>query len=129
VGAVALQQAVSLAPAWTQYASDLLRTAFALGFVCLLAWVALRWLATRGVGKASGHKRLEVLERLNLDAQRSLWLVRVDRRRLLIGVGTGAAPQLLAELDADVRGAEVSGTVVSADVAAIQGAHKSDATH
>ncbi len=129
MGAVALQQAVSVAPAWTQYASDLLRTVFALGFVSVLAWASLRWLAARGLGKAAGGKRLEVLERLTLDSQRSLVVVRVERRRLLIGVGTGAAPQLIAELDSDARLADVTGTVIEAEPTATTGAHKSDATH
>lgn len=129
MGAVALQQAVSVAPVWTQYAGDLLRTAFALGFVCVLAWVCLRLLATRGFGKASGNKQLEVLERLPLDSQRSLLMVRVERRRLLIGVGTGAAPQLIAELDTDAPAAAASVAAVDSDPALGTGLQKSDATH
>lgn len=129
MGAVALQQAVSAAPSWAQYASDLLRTGFALGFVCLLAWASLRFLAARGLGKPATSKRLEVIERLTLDAQRSLLMVRVDRRRLLIGVGTGAAPQLIAELDPDGQATDSTVVAVESDSVVSSGAHKSDATH
>lgn len=126
--AVVFQQAVS-APSWVELVSDVLRTAFALSFVCALAWIALRFAASRGLGKNTKSARLELVERLALDAQRSLVIVRVEQRRLLIGVGTGAAPQLVAELDGN--GASVAATsVLSTDeMTRIQDAVRRDATH
>lgn len=128
MGAVMLQ-AVSSAPTWVAHVSDLLRTTLALGFVCVLAWLVLRFVAARGLGKVAAQTRLQVIERLSLDAQRSLVIVRVEQRRLLIGLGAGAAPQLIAELDGDARG--ISSVLASShdELVRAQPAQKSDATH
>lgn len=81
------------------YGAALLQALLALAAVCLLAWVVLRWLARRGFGGAStGGGRIEVIERISLDARRSLYLVRVGERVWLLGAGEGAAPTALAEL-------------------------------
>ena len=84
-----------------------LRVLLALAGVCTLALVVLRWLARRGVGRAGAPgARVQVVERVGLDAQRALYLVRVsahgsaEGRLLLIGTGPGAAPALIAELSA-----------------------------
>jgi flagellar biosynthetic protein FliO len=69
-----------------------------LGVVCLVAWGALRLLAGRGVGRASGT--LKVLARCPLEPRRSLFVVEAAGRCFLIGVGDGPMA-LLAELDAD----------------------------
>ena len=82
------------------YGAALLQTLLALGGVCLLAWVVLRWGARRGFGKFGGG-RVRVLERVPLDPRRSLFLVQVGERVLLLGAGDGAAPSLLAELEPD----------------------------
>jgi flagellar protein FliO/FliZ len=68
-----------------------------LGAVCLLAWGALRLLAGRGVGKASGVVR--VLARCPLEPRRSVYVIEVAGRCFLVGVGDGPMA-LLAELDA-----------------------------
>lgn len=81
------------------YAMDLLRAILALAAVCLLAWVALRWAARFGFGKGRSGGRIEVLERTVLDPRRSLYLVKLGERVLLIGTGDGGSPSLLAELD------------------------------
>ena len=81
------------------YAVSLLQTLLALGAVCILAWVVLRWSARRGLGLGRG--RVRVLERVPLDGRRSLYLVEVAGRVLLIGAGEGGAPTTLAELDPD----------------------------
>jgi flagellar biogenesis protein FliO len=76
-----------------------LRVVLALVGVCVLALVVLRWLASRGVGRAGRPgARVQVVERVGLDAQRALYLVQVEGRVLLIGTGPGAAPALIAEL-------------------------------
>lgn len=81
------------------YGVALLQTLLALGAICILAWVVLRWSARRGLG--TGRGRVRVLERVPLDRGRSLYLVEVGGRVLLLGAGEGAAPSMLAELDPD----------------------------
>jgi flagellar biosynthetic protein FliO len=68
-----------------------------LGLVCLLAWVALRFLARRGIGRASGP--LQVLARCPLEPRRSVYVIEAGGRCFLVGVGDGPMA-LLAELDA-----------------------------
>ena len=69
-----------------------------LGVVCLVAWGALRLLAGRGVGKASGAVR--VVARCPLEPRRSVYVVEAAGRCFLIGVGDGPMA-VLAELDAE----------------------------
>ena len=80
------------------YGVVLLQTLLALAGVCGLAWVVLRWLAQRGLGAGHGGARVRVIERVPLDARRTLWLVQVGPKVLLIGGGDGASPATLAEL-------------------------------
>jgi flagellar biosynthetic protein FliO len=69
-----------------------------LGVVCVVAWGALRLLAGRGVGKASGAIR--VVARCPLEPRRSVFVIETAGRCFLVGVGDGPMA-LLAELDAD----------------------------
>ncbi|MDH5672546.1 MAG: flagellar biosynthetic protein FliO [Myxococcales bacterium] len=90
------------------YALDLLRSLLALVFVCLLAWVSLRLLARRGLGLglgSAGNDSLRVEQRVTLDSRHSLVVVRAGGRRLLLGVGQGAAPRLIAELEPEAADA------------------------
>ncbi len=82
------------------YGIALLQSLLALMAVCILAWVLLRWASRRGLGTGSG-KRVKVIERISLDARRSLYLVEIGGKVLLLGAGDGASPTLLAELDPD----------------------------
>jgi flagellar biosynthetic protein FliO len=68
-----------------------------LGAVCLVAWAALKLLAGRGVGKATGAIR--VVARCPLEPRRSLYVVEAAGRCFLVGVGDGPMA-MLAELDA-----------------------------
>ena len=68
-----------------------------LGVVCLLAYVALKWLAGRGVGRAVGA--VKVLARCPLEPRRSVYLIETAGRCFLVGVGEGPM-SLLAEVDA-----------------------------
>src|SRR5450432_2697579 len=68
-----------------------------LGAVCVIAWIALKLLAGRGVGKASGAIR--VVARCPLEPRRSLYVVEAAGRCFLVGVGDGPMA-MLAELDA-----------------------------
>jgi flagellar biosynthetic protein FliO len=67
-----------------------------LGVVCVLAYLALRLLAGRGVGRGMGAVR--VLARCPLEPRRSVYLIETAGRCFLIGVGDGPMA-LLAEVD------------------------------
>jgi flagellar biogenesis protein FliO len=67
--------------------------------VCLLAVVSLKWLAKRGIGVGTKSTEMSVLDRIPLDARRSLVLVEVRGRTLLLGLGESGAPTMLAEMD------------------------------
>jgi flagellar protein FliO/FliZ len=90
-----LQSTASEAPGG--YGIALLQTIFALAAVCVLAWVVLRWSARRGLGVGRG--RIRVIERVPLEGRRSLYLIEIGERVLLVGAGEGGAPALLTELD------------------------------
>src|SRR5947207_11354136 len=78
---------------------DSLALSFAsLGVVCLVAWGALRLLAGRGVGKASGA--VKVIARCPLEPRRSVYVIEAAGRSFLIGVGEGPMT-VLAELDGE----------------------------
>jgi flagellar biogenesis protein FliO len=79
--------------------SLVLRTLLALVGVCALAWVALQWLARRGIGIVRGDARLRLLERLPLSPGRQLYLVQADARVFLLGEGERGLLSLIAELD------------------------------
>lgn len=83
------------------YGAALLQALLALGGVCVLAWVVLRFGARRGFGVGARGGRVTVLERVPLDPRRSLYLVKVGERILLLSAGDGAAPALVAELAED----------------------------
>ena len=68
-----------------------------LGAVCVIAWIALKLLAGRGVGKASGAIR--VVARCPLEPRRSVYVIEAAGRCFLVGVGEGPMA-MLAELDA-----------------------------
>ena len=67
--------------------SSLVLSFASLGVVCLVAWGALRLLAGRGVGKASGAVR--VVARCPLEPRRSVYVIEAAGRSFLIGVGDG----------------------------------------
>jgi flagellar protein FliO/FliZ len=92
------------------YGLALLQTLLALAAVCVLAWVVLRWAAQRGLGLVGGGgARVQVMERVPLDARRTLWLVKAGGKVLLLGAGDGASPNLLAELrEQDLEGPAVA---------------------
>ena len=71
-----------------------------LGVVCVLAYLALRWLAGRGVGRAMGA--VKILARCPLEPRRSVYLIETAGRCFLVGVGDGPM-SLLAEVDGQSR--------------------------
>lgn len=82
------------------YGVALVQALLALVAVCILAWTVLRWSAGRGLGSLGGGKRIRVIERAHLDARRTLYLVQIGERVLVVGAGESGAPALLAELAA-----------------------------
>lgn len=83
------------------YGIALLQTLLALAAVCVLAWVVLRWGARRGFGTGALGGRVRVLERIALDPRRTLYVVKIGERVLLLGAGDGGSPTLIAEIDPD----------------------------
>ena len=67
-----------------------------LGLVCLAAYVVLRWLGRRGVGRSDDCIR--VLGRCFLEPRRCVYLIAAGGRCFLVGVGDGPM-SLLAEID------------------------------
>ncbi len=104
-------------PLTTSYGASLLQTLLALGAVCLLAWVVLRWGAKKGLMLGGRGRHIQIIERVALDPRRSLSLVRVGEKLLLIGVGDGAAPTLLKELsERDLAEGEIAPSTSFRDV-------------
>lgn len=68
-----------------------------LGLVCLLAYVALRWLSRRGVGQGAAGP-IRVVGRCPVDPKRSLYVVETAGRCFLVGASDGGM-NLIAELD------------------------------
>lgn len=80
-----------------------------LGVVCLIAYLSLRFLSRRGIGRASGP--IKVLARCPLEPRRSLYLVETGGRCFLVGVGDGPMTML-----AEVGAAEVKAAAPSAPI-------------
>jgi flagellar protein FliO/FliZ len=76
------------------------QTIVALGFVCLLAYVVLRVILPRLNITANSKSMVKVIDRTQLDQRRSLYVIEVTGRWLLIGSSEGGV-QLISELDAD----------------------------
>jgi flagellar protein FliO/FliZ len=84
-----------------------LQTIVALGFVCLLAYVLLRYVLPR-VNVASNSKSIvRVVDRVPIDQKRSLYVVEVTGRWLLLG-SSETGMNLISELDAEKAQAEVA---------------------
>jgi flagellar protein FliO/FliZ len=83
----------------TGYGWLLFETLVALAAVCLLALVALRWgLRRLGVPGNTEGGRIRVLERVAIDPRRSLLLIEVGGKVLLVGAGDGPMA-VLADID------------------------------
>ena len=67
-----------------------------LALVCFVAFVVLRWLGRRGVGRSDDCVR--ILGRCFLEPRRVVYLIEAGGRCFLIGVGEGHM-SLLAEID------------------------------
>jgi flagellar biosynthetic protein FliO len=87
------------------------QTILALGFVCLLAYLLLRVVLPRLNLGTAGRSMVTVIDRTPLDQRRSLFVIEVTGRWLLIAVSEGGV-QLISELDAD-KAAQASAAVRS----------------
>jgi len=67
-----------------------------LALVCFAAFLVLRWLGRRGVGRSDDCVR--VLGRCFLEPRRSVYLIEAGGRCFLVGVGEGPMT-VLAEID------------------------------
>ncbi|MFU8805783.1 MAG: FliO/MopB family protein [Bradymonadaceae bacterium] len=85
------------------YGLLLLRMMLMLGVVCGLAFISLRWGLKRFVDSGSNTRALHVVARLPLEPKRSLLVVRVASRHLLIGTSEAGLTNLgeLSPEDAD----------------------------
>lgn len=96
-----------------------------LGLVCLLAYVTLRWLGQRGVGRARGAA-VRVVARCPLEPRRSVYVIEASGRYFLIGAGEGGM-SLLAELDRAAVGAGVeTGSVLPDGARPVRGTSFAD---
>jgi flagellar biosynthetic protein FliO len=74
------------------------QTIFALGVVCLLAYLILRVVLPRLSITGAGRSMVRVVDRTPVDQRRSLLVIEVTGRWLLVGVSE-AGLQLISELD------------------------------
>lgn len=106
----ALAQAVDELPAGTGgFATQLVRTSVALIVVCVAAFWLVRYAAQRGLlGAQSRAKHLSVIDKIALDPKRSVHLVRVGKRVLVLGASDEGL-RSLGELSLDELGLEGDG--------------------
>ena len=101
-GIVVLLQDGQLAPEQFKSGRSLrwtfVQTIFALGVVCLLAYVILRVVLPRLSIAGAGRTMVRVVDRTPIDQRRSLLVIEVTGRWLLVGVSEGGL-QLISELD------------------------------
>jgi flagellar biosynthetic protein FliO len=76
------------------------QTVIALGFVCLLAYVVLRVVLPRFNLAGAGKSMVRIVDRTPLDQRRSLYVIEVTGRWMLVGVSE-AGVQLIGELDGE----------------------------
>ena len=97
---IALAQSTELPPETTGFGAQLARTALSLLAVCGASWWILRFAAKRGIlARPSQSKLLIILDRIALDARRSIVIVKVGEKALVLGVSDEGI-RSLAELDA-----------------------------
>jgi len=85
------------------YGVYLLQTLFALGAVCLIGYVVLRVAAKKLYGARRRGSSMAVLDHLPLDQRRSLYIVEVGQRKLLVGGGESGVTLLTELADEDLE--------------------------
>ncbi len=86
----------TIAGSWQSYGVFILETIAVLVVIALVAWGVVRFGGHR-LGRGNGGRRMRVVERLGLEPKRSIYLIEVDGRSLLIGVSEGSV-RLLEQL-------------------------------
>lgn len=69
----------------TNYGTMLLQMVIAVALVCLLAYAILKWGLQRMVGARDAAENMEVLSRMPIGPSRSIMVVRVGPRFLIVG--------------------------------------------
>ena len=82
------------------YGMMLIKMIIALGLVCLLAYAILRWGVGRLAGVRAGGEHMQVLGRLALAPNRTIMVVQVGPKFLILG-NTETEISLLSELSAE----------------------------
>lgn len=82
----------------------LLQTLIALALVCGLAYAFFRWVMPRLLTLNAGRRMVRVVDRLPLDARRSLYVVEVAGQWFLVGASE-AGVHLVSELDGEAAAA------------------------
>ena len=77
----------------------LLQTLMALGLVCGLAYLIFRWVLPRLAAIPTANSMVRIVDRVGLDSRKSLYVIEVAGRWLLIA-SSEAGVQLVSELDA-----------------------------
>ena len=77
----------------------LLQTLLALGLVCGIAYAIFRWILPRLTLARASNSMVRVVDRINLDARKSLYVIEVAGRWMLIA-SSEAGVHLVSELDA-----------------------------
>jgi flagellar biosynthetic protein FliO len=86
----------TLAVSWQSYGVFILETVAVLVVIALAAWGVVRFGGHR-LSRGKEGQRMRVVERLGLEPKRSIYLIEVDGRSLLIGVSEGSV-RLLEQL-------------------------------
>lgn len=81
------------------YGEMLVGSLLVLGVVCLVAWIVVR-VGTRGFWRPRGAGVLDVVARVPLEPRRSLYVVEVAGKTLLVGTSEMGL-SVLSELDAE----------------------------
>ncbi|HVF49404.1 MAG TPA: flagellar biosynthetic protein FliO [Pyrinomonadaceae bacterium] len=81
----------------------LLQTLFALALVCGLAYAIFRWVLPRLQVTRSTNSMIRIVDRVALDARKSMFVIEVGGRWLLVA-SSEAGVQLISELDAAKAG-------------------------
>ena len=89
------------------YGVVILQTFAVLVLIGAMAWAFVRFVAPR-IGMRTRSSRMKILERLPLEPRRSLYLVEVDGKSILVGVSEGSI-RLLREVEAVDVGAVEGG--------------------
>jgi len=82
------------------YGTLLFKLAVVLGGVCLLAWVSLRWGLSKFVSAGDQGSAMRVVARTALEPRRTLLVVQVGSRHLLLA-SSESGVEKIAELDAE----------------------------